>query len=51
MSSVYVPVVEENVRPPYLGVREPDIGNSRVVCGVPLQVVVSPVLGDHKDTD
>ena len=39
-----VPVVQQDVGPPDLAVREPDVGDSRVVCGVPAQVVVRPVL-------
>lgn len=31
-----VPVVEQNVRSPDLGIGEPDVGHPRVVAGVPL---------------
>lgn len=42
-----VPVVQQDVGPPDLVVREPDVGHTWVVWHVPLQVEICPVLQTH----
>lgn len=44
MSSLDGPVVEQDVGRPHQGIGEPHVGHAGVLRGVPLQVVINPVL-------
>lgn len=46
-----VPVVQQDVGPPDLVVRESDVGHTWIVGHVPLQVEIRPVLQTHTNTD
>lgn len=43
---VPVPVIQQDIRPPDEGVWESDRVHAGIIAGVPLQIVVAPVLQD-----